>query len=330
MHYRLVSLLLFIIISVPAIAQQPPEILYRQGAKLFWSIQDSADLQMAFRPIEGENLEVARVRWQIKGQEITVTSPQITTDSSRNFEVALFTLPLLDAAIDGHLAWGKAVLEQLDSQTVDSLVLVQTFLSLSEDSTVIGALLISFQGGWKVDDEFWNRAAQYKLLNQQGWVHDSVKVHQRTTARTQALLSLSRRSLTQSTANIKALRADLATSCQDTMLIDSLMQVEVALNEGLKKIKEGKAVTNTEKMRLAEQTTARSQLIDLINSQKNASCQKSLQQFLKVQRNRKNILRQNTLLEQQLLSQQKQLQSFQELYEETAQQLIIITARLPK
>lgn len=326
MHY-LLSLLL-IVVANSLSAQNDAPFLFRQEQGLQLAVENKKDLQLAFYPLKNNTLEVVEVKLIMDNQEIKLSSP--TLNKEDRYTIATFPLPLFDVALEGHLEWGKAVLEQLDSQQIDSVVTVEAYLPLSKDSVVMNVLPISFKGGWDQENEFWNRAAQYKLLKQQVWVHDSLIYWKKQFLRTENLLQLNQAAHNSTQTAIRNTQKKIAQVCQDTLLIDSLLQVEVALHDGLEKARTGQAITNPEKMQLAEQTTQRSQLLLQINSKKNAACQDSLEQLLQQKRNLNNIARQRKLLQQQLHQQKKQWTGFQQLQEKTAKELVIIQTRLPK
>lgn len=328
MHY-LLSFLLMAVVTL-AHAQNDTPFLFRQEQEVQLVIGNKKDLQLAFSPLKNTDLEVVKVKLMVKGKEITLSTPTFTKEKEESYTTATFPLPLFDVALEGHLEWGKALLEQLDSQQVDSVIRVVAHLTLAEDSVVVGELPISFRGGWNKGEEFWNRAAQYKLLQQQVWVHDSLKYWKKEVLRTESLLQINQIALQKTQTALDKTQKKIAQACQDTLLVDSLLQVEAALHEGLEKARNGQAITDPEKMQLAQQTTQRSQLLLQINSHKNADCQASLEQLLQQRRNLNNIARQRKLLLQQLSQKKKQGAAFKKLQEKTTQELAVITARLPK
>lgn len=328
MHY-LLSFLFIAVVSI-AHAQNDTPFLFKQEQDLQLVIGNKKDLQLAFSPLKGTVLEVVEVKLMLKGKEIILSTPTFTKEKEESYRTATFPLPLFDVALEGHLEWGKAILEQLDSQQVDSVVRVVAHLTLAEDSIGVGELPISFKGGWSKREEFWNRAAQYKLLQQQVWVHDSLKYWKKEVLRTESLLQINQIALQKTQTALDNTQKKIAQACQDTLLVDSLLQVETALHEGLEKARNGQAITDPEKMQLAQQTTQRSQLLLQINSHKNGDCQASLEQLLQQRRNLNNITRQRKLLLQQLSQKKKQGAAFKKLQEKTTQELAVINARLPK
>ncbi|MGH1337536.1 MAG: hypothetical protein ACRBFS_15540 [Aureispira sp.] len=330
MQHCLYIFLLFVLISTTATAQQDAPFLYKQGEVFGLHVNSKKVLQLAFHPLKEAPPTVVTVRWTIKDKSITLSTPQVKEDKEGAFTLVTFSWPLFDAALEGHLEWGKTLLEQLDSSNTDSVVVVLASLELSKDSTVESSLPISFLGNWNTGDDFWNRAAQYKLLQQQVSVNDSIKFYKKEGARTEALMQLNQKATAATQASIQQIKEDLWKSCQDTTLIDSLLIVEAALSKGLEKARNGQAITNPEKMHLATQTNNRSQLLSQINGQKHPICQNLLQTLLKKTRILNNIQRQQQQLNQQRQQQQKKQNTFQDLYQNNSQQLETIVARLPK
>lgn len=330
MQHCLFIFLLFILTTTTTFTQPPAKLTYQQDNNAVFWVQSTSDLLLRYPLANPTPLEVVTVDWHIKGQTISLSTPTTQIDSNPNVQVATFSMPVLDATLEGHLEWGKAVLEQLDSQAIDSTVTIYTSIKQPTGSILEGTLAISFRDGWKKDDEFWNRAAQYKLLHQQNWVNDSIKFWKKELLRTEALLTLNQKAWQETQNSIQLTKSNVLTFCQDTLLLDSLLHVEETLNKGLEKASKGQILSNSEKMNLAKQTTTRSQLLLTINHKKNPTCQEQLHTILKKQRNLLYLQHQRNLLNQQQLLQKKQFKTFQNLHKKSTQQLAILTTRLPK
>ncbi|MFK7796611.1 MAG: hypothetical protein AB8E82_04095 [Aureispira sp.] len=322
-----VIILLFVTLPIQqVIAQNNPSFLYRQNELPQLEVSSKSDLSLAFYATNPKTPDAVTVHWTVGTQTIALSTSTITPEEE-TFQVATFTFPLLDIAIEGHIEWAQAVLQALDDQPLDSIIMVEADLVLA-DSTLKGVLPISFKGGWNVKDEFWNRAAQYKLLKQQLVINDSVKFWKRQVARTENLIALNKKAKLTALSKLQDTKNSLALNCQDTASIDSLLVIEKALNEGLEKARNGAAITNPQKMQLAQQTTMRSQLLTAINGKNNPKCKESLSILLTQQNALINIQKQNMQLKQQYQQKQQTLKKFQQADKSNKQQLSTIATRL--
>jgi hypothetical protein len=291
-------------------------------------VASNSDLSLAYYTSTPQTIDAITVHWTIGTQTIPLSTSNIAQEEEA-FQIATFTFPLLDMAIEGHIEWAQAALQALDDRPLDSIIMVEADLVLP-DSTIKGVLPISFKGGWDVKDEFWNRAAQYKLLKQQLVIGDSVKFWKRQVARTENLLALNKKAAQTALSKLQNTKKSLHANCQNPSLIDSLLIIEEALNKGLEKARNGGAITNPEKMQLAQHTTVRSQLLTAIDADNNPTCQESLSILSKQQTALINIKEQQLLLSQQYQEKQQILKKFQQANQTTQQQLSIIADRLKK
>lgn len=321
-------LVLFVIIPIhTTTAQNNPSFLYRQNGLPQLDISSNSDLSLAYYTSNSTILDAITVHWTLGVQTITLSTSNIAQEEEKTFQIATFTLPLFDMALEGHIEWAQAVLQALDDSASDSIVMVEADLVLP-DSTIKGVLPISFKGGWDVKDEFWNRAAQYKLLKQQLVISDSVKFWKKQVARTENLIALNKKAELDALSKLKNTKNSLQHHCQAPYWVDSLLIVEKTLNEGLEKARNGGAITDPQKMQLAQQTTVRSQLLTTINSNNNPMCADALSILLKQQNALVNIHNQKVVLNQQYQQKQQILKKFQQAYTNNQQQLSVITARL--
>ncbi len=323
----LLSCLLFVLFATAALAQLPT-LSYQQDQFAGWQISSTEDLQLTYPAPTAKKIESISVIWQVGGQQLLLSTPVSPSKARPTIGTAIFSMPLLDASLEGHLEWGKAALEELDSQALDSMITIPTQINIPEDTIIGGSLAISFQGGWDAADEFWNRAAQYKLIHQQRWVQDSVKEYTQQVRRSEALLALSEKSLAKALATIASSRKTLSTLCPNDTIVDRLLLVEKEMSQALAAFKKGKAMTDAEKMNLADQTTKRSQLLAAFNQQQDATCQQTLQLLMEQQRTLAYLQQQRELLLQTLQKKQQYLQRFEHLQTQTTKELAFISARL--
>jgi hypothetical protein len=310
---------------------QQASLNYQQEEQPLLKVNNTNALEMTFPSSLASNKEAKSVIWSVNGEKLVLSSSTQQVKEQEGFAVAVFSMPLLDVAIEGHLDWGKAVLEALDSQAVDSIVLLQTHLKTEVDSPVVaGTLPFSFKGGWDQADEFWNRAAQYKLLAQQTWVNDSVFHYKKEVRRAQALFDLTNKSFVQLQTEQQKNKNKLGVLCPDSSLVDSLLLLEQTINTAFEQIHLGNPLTDAEKMKFAQQTTQRSELLRAVNPQKDEICEQLLKDLLRQARLLHNVLRQQKALRKNLQIQQNKLRDFKKLQQATAQQLAVISARLPR
>lgn len=326
-YFLSVLILLFVTLPIQnVIAQNNPSFLYRQNELPQLKIASKSDLSLAFYTADPKTLDAITVHWTIDTQTIALSTSTIT-QTEETFQVATFSFPLLDIAMEGHIEWAQAVLQALDNRPLDSIIMVNADLVLP-DSTLKGSLPISFKGGWDAKDEFWNRAAQYKLLKQQLVISDSVKFWKRQVARTENLMALNKKAALTALSKLQDTKSSLALNCQDISWIDSLLVIEEALNKGLEKARNGGAITDPQKMQLAKQTTIRSQLLTTINAKNNPKCKEALAILLKQQNALINIQEQSVQLTQQYQQQQQILKKFQQADKNNKQQRSTIATRL--
>lgn len=255
---------------------------------------------------------------------ITVPTNAKTTSTERTITLGTFPAKLLDIKLDGHLVFGKALLNALDTIGNDSTITIQTKVLL-KNKAILGPLYLDFKGGPGIHERYWNEVEYYSLLEKQTIVQDSIVKLTADKQRAKALLEASNKYLLATAAQVESSQKELDKKySQFNADMESLKKINNRIDESFEKSKAGEKLTEEEKKQIAYLTTDGSNIKNKLKKRPDGS--EALKVFEKMSRS----ITQNKSAQQQYNHANQVFQSRTERLKSFVAQGIKIEKRLKK
>lgn len=200
---------------------------------------------------------------------ITIPTTTETTNNERTVTLGEFPSKILDINLKGHLAFGKAILEVLDTINSDSMITIDTKIVL-KDKKIVGPLYLDFKGGPGIYQKYWNEVEYYTLLEEQAILQDSIEKLTADNQRAKALMEASNKYVLATATQVETNQKELDKKySQFNVTIESLKKINARMDQAFEKSKNGGTLTEEEKKQIAYLTTDGSAMKKELKQQSN-------------------------------------------------------------
>ena len=187
---------------------------------------------------------------------------------------------LFDTKMEGHIEFGKAMLNEMDSVAPDSTITLATKASVR--AAVTGPLHLDYSTSFGSSQKFWEEVEYYWLSDKQGPIQDSIVKFSAEIERIKALQEASTQFVEATAEQIKIGEKELSHKkyAPFTTLLDSLKTVNTKIDASFELIRTGQTLSENDKKAIADMTTDGSKLKKELK--KETEGQKALEVFEKI------------------------------------------------
>lgn len=253
---RFSCVFLFLSLFYGTNAQDTLTVLYAKDSSSIIKLHNDLKIVYVFSDAESYTApKELSILWRIGETSITIPTTTQTTSNERTITLGVFPSKLLDIKLDGHLVFGKQLLNLLDSAGSDSTITIDTEVLL-KDRIITGPLYLDFKGGPGIYEKYWNEVEYYSLLEEQAIVQDSIVKITADNQRAKALMEASNKYLVATATQIENNQKELDKKySQFNGTMESLKKINTRIDESFEKSKLGEKLTEEEKKQIAYLTT---------------------------------------------------------------------------
>jgi len=182
----------------------------------------------------------------LNGASITVTTKVEKAKGSRTIVFGELPQVLFDTKIKGHIDFGKAMLNAMDSIGPDSTITLATKALV--DADVTGNLHLDFRKGYGLSQDFWNEVEYYWLLDKEVRVQDSITKATADADRAKALQEASSKFLESTKEQIEKGEKEISKKHSPFIArFEAIKKINNRIDESFELVKTGKVLTEQEK-----------------------------------------------------------------------------------
>lgn len=260
---QLFFIVLFLGWSITSSAQSTETfpIYYAKDSSSIIKLDDNFKTVFVFScPSETNVDEAISLKFSLNNVSIVVpTTIQKIKKNNRTIIVGELPNKIFDTSLEGHLAFGKAMLNLLDTIDNDSIIPIQT--TVNQLMQANGVLYLDCKHWPGIYEDYWNKVEQAWLLEQQKIVQDSIEKYQATTDRTESLLEASKKYVTALSGKMNTSDKELSRKYpQFSTSFESLKSINERLDRLFDNTKKGIRLTDEENKKVAFLTADASKL----------------------------------------------------------------------
>jgi hypothetical protein len=193
-----------------------------------------------------EVTEEMPIELTLNGASITVTTKVKKAKGSRTIVFGELPQVLFDTKIKGHIDFGKAMLNEMDSISPDSTITLATKALVDADIT--GELYLDFRKGYGLSEDFWNEVEYYWLLDREVRIQDSIENLTADIERGKALQAASSIFLESTKEQIQKGEKEISKKhIPFVARLEAIKKINSRIDESFDLVKTGKVLSEQEK-----------------------------------------------------------------------------------